>query len=85
MTPDIEAICRGEWPAGTRVRCVDDTGTRYPLVEGAEYSIVRIQQDQFDCWAHLWEIPSTLGFFPKRFKPVIRVPMGRKDLAEASA
>lgn len=71
----IDAICRGEWPAGTRVRCVLNTGFEDRLTIGAEYVVsgglgylIQLEGFHQDC-----------AFRVTRFKPVVRVPMGRRD------
>lgn len=67
---DIDAICRGEWPAGTRVRCLRQTSDDRITV-GADYTVKHTERD-------LVVVNETWGAFMRtRFKPVVRVPMGR--------
>lgn len=68
----IDAICRGEWPAGTRVRCVDAYG-RSKISVGSDFIVRTPKEDgciQIQGDSSGW-------YDVSRFKPVVRVPMGR--------
>jgi hypothetical protein len=64
--------CR-DWPAGTRVRCVD--ARNYQIIKvGAEYVVDYVSDSFVNITAHVG------GYWPARFKPVVRVPMGRRQV-----
>lgn len=73
---DIDAICRGEWPAGTRVRCVDARDVDLYLTVGREYVVERRTKLYVYLQAHDRDIRGFRGgMLPQRFKPVVRVRM----------
>ena len=75
---DIDTICSGEWPAGTRVRCVDNSSVFWALTVGREY-VVKVKGARND-FVYLFaddEGADPFGYRHQRFKPVVRVPMGR--------
>lgn len=66
-----------EWPSGSRVRCIDPDG-HSNLHLGKEYTVQRC--DSSARWVEIVGLKD--GFYAIRFKPVVRVKMGRKpDLA----
>ena len=69
--------CR-EWPAGTRVRCVDGGGPFVPLTAGENYT-VRVWTDAPVPGVMVAEVPGR--YYAHRFKPVVRVKMGRRELS----
>ena len=62
------------WPVGTRVRCVDGGGPFVPLTAGENYT-VRVWTDAPVPGVVVAEVPGR--YYAHRFKPVVRVKMGR--------
>lgn len=58
---------------GMRVRCVDNNGMAFGLTVGQVYTISRCEED----FVWLQECTPYGGFMLSRFKPIVRVKMGR--------
>lgn len=69
------AAQRIEWPAGTRVRCVDATYCTH-IVDGGTYRL-KVPYRRGDGFVYLRGIPE--AYCAHRFKPIVRVKMGRAE------